>query len=57
LLIRDGLYLDSLLAYLGLTVSTGSLFSLVLLAGIFVFYRDPAAGRRARPTRTRHARQ
>lgn len=36
--VRHPLYLASLLAYLGLTVSTASLFSLVLLAGILVFY-------------------
>jgi len=36
--VRHPLYLGSILTYLGLTVSTASLFSLALLAGIFVFY-------------------
>ncbi|MDP2815153.1 MAG: isoprenylcysteine carboxylmethyltransferase family protein, partial [Rectinemataceae bacterium] len=38
LYVRHPLYLASILTYLGLTVSTASLFSLALLAGIFVFY-------------------
>ena len=36
--VRHPLYLASLLTYLGLTVSTVSLFSLALLVGIFVFH-------------------
>lgn len=36
--VRHPLYLGSILFYLGLTVSTGSLFSLGLLGGIFLFY-------------------
>lgn len=36
--VRHPLYLASLLVYLGLTISTGSLFSLAVLVGIFVFY-------------------
>jgi protein-S-isoprenylcysteine O-methyltransferase Ste14 len=36
--IRHPLYLASLLAYFGLATSTASLFSLVLLIGIFIFY-------------------
>ncbi len=36
--VRHPLYLSSLLFYLGLAVSTASLFSLVLLVVIFVFY-------------------
>ena len=36
--VRHPLYLASLLTYLGLTVSTLSLFSFVLLVGIFIFY-------------------
>ncbi len=36
--VRHPLYLASILGYLGLTVSTTSLFSLVLLIGIFIFY-------------------
>ena len=36
--VRHPLYLASILTYLGLTVSTVSLFSLVLLVGIFIFY-------------------
>ena len=36
--VRHPLYLASILTYLGLTVSTASLFSLVLLVGIFVFH-------------------
>lgn len=36
--IRHPLYLGTILAYLGLTVSTLSLLSLALLVGIFVFY-------------------
>ncbi len=36
--VRHPLYLGSILTYLGLTVSTGSLFSLALLLGIFVFH-------------------
>ena len=35
---RHPLYLASILIYIGLTVSTVSLFSLVLLLGIFVFH-------------------
>jgi len=36
--VRHPLYLASLLTYLGLTVSTLSLFSLALFVGIFVFH-------------------
>jgi len=36
--VRHPLYLACVLVYLGLTVSTMSLFSLVLLVGIFAFY-------------------
>lgn len=36
--VRHPLYLASILTYFGLTVSTASLFSFVLLAVIFVFY-------------------
>ena len=36
--VRHPLYLASILIYIGLTVSTVSLFSLVLLLGIFVFH-------------------
>ncbi len=36
--VRHPLYLASILTYLGLTVSTASLFSLALLVGIFVFH-------------------
>lgn len=36
--VRHPLYLASILTYLGLTVSTLSLFSLALLVGIFVFH-------------------
>jgi protein-S-isoprenylcysteine O-methyltransferase Ste14 len=36
--VRHPLYLASILTYLGLTISTTSLFSLVLLVGIFVFH-------------------
>lgn len=36
--VRHPLYLASILTYLGLTVATASLFSLVLLMGIFVFH-------------------
>lgn len=36
--VRHPLYLASLLTYLGLTVATASLFSLVLFAGIFQFH-------------------
>jgi protein-S-isoprenylcysteine O-methyltransferase Ste14 len=36
--VRHPLYLGSMLAYLGLAVSTASLFSLVALAGMFIFY-------------------
>ena len=36
--VRHPLYLASILTYLGLTVSTASLFSLVLFVGIFVFH-------------------
>ena len=36
--VRHPLYLASILIYLGLTVSTASLFSLALFVGIFVFY-------------------
>lgn len=36
--VRHPLYLASILTYLGLTVVTVSLFSLVLFVGIFVFY-------------------
>jgi protein-S-isoprenylcysteine O-methyltransferase Ste14 len=38
LYVRHPLYLASMLTYLALTASTMSLFSLVLLMGIFVFY-------------------
>jgi len=36
--VRHPLYLGSILFYLGLSVSTASLFSLVLLVVIFIFY-------------------
>ena len=36
--VRHPLYLASILIYLGLTLSTASLFSLVLFMGIFVFH-------------------
>ena len=36
--VRHPLYLACILTYLGLTVSTASLFSLALLVGIFVFH-------------------
>ena len=36
--VRHPLYLASVLTYLGLAVSTLSLFSLAILAGIFIFY-------------------
>jgi protein-S-isoprenylcysteine O-methyltransferase Ste14 len=36
--VRHPLYLASILTYLGLTVSTMSLFSFVLLVGIFIFH-------------------
>jgi protein-S-isoprenylcysteine O-methyltransferase Ste14 len=36
--VRHPLYLAAILFYLGLAVSTASLFSLLLLAGIFLFY-------------------
>ena len=36
--VRHPLYLGSILFYLGLTVSTASLFSLALLVAIFLFY-------------------
>jgi protein-S-isoprenylcysteine O-methyltransferase Ste14 len=36
--VRHPLYLASILTYLGLTVSTMSIFSFVLLAGIFIFH-------------------
>ncbi|MBN1164087.1 MAG: isoprenylcysteine carboxylmethyltransferase family protein [Candidatus Krumholzibacteriota bacterium] len=36
--VRHPLYLASLLPYLGLTVSTASLASLLVFAGIFIFY-------------------
>jgi len=36
--LRHPLYLASILTYLGLTVSTASLFSLMLLLGIFFFH-------------------
>jgi protein-S-isoprenylcysteine O-methyltransferase Ste14 len=36
--VRHPLYLGSLLAYVGMTVSTASVFSLMLLGGVFVFY-------------------
>jgi len=36
--VRHPLYLGSILTYLGLAVSTASLFSLALLLGIFVFH-------------------
>jgi protein-S-isoprenylcysteine O-methyltransferase Ste14 len=36
--VRHPLYLGSIMFYLGLTVSTASLFALVLLAVIFLFY-------------------
>lgn len=36
--VRHPLYLASILTYLGLAVSTLSLFSLALLVGIFIFY-------------------
>jgi protein-S-isoprenylcysteine O-methyltransferase Ste14 len=41
--VRHPLYLASILTYLGLTVSTMSIFSFVLLVGIFVFH-DYIAG-------------
>jgi protein-S-isoprenylcysteine O-methyltransferase Ste14 len=37
-MIRHPLYLASLLTYLALAVSTGSLFSLIVWIGIFLFY-------------------
>lgn len=36
--VRHPLYLASLLTYLGLAIATASLFSLALLAGIFLFH-------------------
>ncbi len=36
--VRHPLYLASILTYLGLAISTASLASLALLAGIFIFY-------------------
>ena len=36
--VRHPLYLASILTYLGLTVSTMSIFSFVLIAGIFIFH-------------------
>jgi protein-S-isoprenylcysteine O-methyltransferase Ste14 len=36
--VRHPIYLGSLLTYLGLATSTGSILSLALLAGIFLFY-------------------
>jgi len=36
--VRHPLYLASLLTYLGLTIATASLFSFVLLIGIFIFH-------------------
>jgi protein-S-isoprenylcysteine O-methyltransferase Ste14 len=36
--VRHPIYLGTLLTYLGLAISTGSILSLVLLAGIFIFY-------------------
>lgn len=36
--VRHPLYLASIVTYLGLTVSTMSIFSLVLLVGILIFY-------------------
>lgn len=41
--VRHPLYLASILTYLGLTVSTLSLFSLAVLVGIFVFYNHIAS--------------
>jgi len=41
--VRHPLYLASILTYLGLTVSTASLFSLALLVGIFVFHNHIAS--------------
>ncbi len=40
--VRHPLYLASILTYLGLAVSTASLFALALLAGIFVFHNHIA---------------
>ena len=40
--VRHPLYLGSILFYLGLTVSTASLFSLVLVVVIFIFYNHIA---------------
>jgi protein-S-isoprenylcysteine O-methyltransferase Ste14 len=36
--VRHPLYLASILTYFGLTIATASLYSFVLLVGIFVFY-------------------
>jgi protein-S-isoprenylcysteine O-methyltransferase Ste14 len=36
--VRHPIYLGSLLTYLGLAISTGSILSLALLVGIFLFY-------------------
>jgi len=41
--IRHPLYLGSLMFYLGLAISTASLFSLALLVGIFAFYNHIAS--------------
>jgi protein-S-isoprenylcysteine O-methyltransferase Ste14 len=41
--VRHPLYLASILFYLGLVVSTASLFSLVLLVMIFIFYNHIAS--------------
>lgn len=41
--VRHPLYLASMLFYLGLVVSTASLFSLVLLVMIFIFYNHIAS--------------
>ena len=41
--VRHPIYLGSLLTYLGLAISTGSLLSLALLAGIFLFHNSIAS--------------
>jgi len=41
--VRHPLYLGSIMFYIGLAVSTASLFSLVLVAVIFIFYNHIAS--------------
>jgi protein-S-isoprenylcysteine O-methyltransferase Ste14 len=41
--VRHPLYLASILTYFGLAVSTLSLFSLAILAGMFIFYNHIAS--------------